>query len=391
MHHRARRRTRLKLVALARVAVFVTFACLRANTCLGHHLDYTLATAKFDREGGGELSLSFHVASYVFGFEPRTLSEDEREEVRRMSDQQVADKLAAVGRRLTEDVNLQFGDRVVSGEISLPTVEALREDALAEEPRPSPPVVFEFQAAPDDGMFRLTLAPVFGKVMLELAANGAPPTVQILRPGESSWPFPWRSGMASSTDAGRPSLPAWLVVLLSYLQLGFEHIVPLGPDHILFVLGLFLLSPEWRPLLVQITAFTVAHSVTLALSIFNVVTLPASVVEPAIAASIAFVAIENIFTQKLHWWRTGVVFAFGLLHGLGFAGVLRELGLPQDRVVVALLGFNLGVELGQLAVVALALATIGCFRHRSWYRQVVVIPGSIVIAFVGIYWFVQRL
>ena len=122
-----------------------------------------------------------------------------------------------------------------------------------------------------------------------------------------------------------------------YLVLGFKHIVPEGLDHILFVLGLFLLSTHWRPLLWQVTAFTVAHSITLALSLYGVVRLPASVVEPTIAASIVFVAVENILTTRLQTWRVFVVFIFGLVHGLGFAGVLRDLGLPRQAFVT---GFN---------------------------------------------------
>jgi hydrogenase/urease accessory protein HupE len=176
-----------------------------------------------------------------------------------------------------------------------------------------------------------------------------------------------------------------------YLGLGFTHIVPLGLDHILFVLALFLLAARARPLLIQVTAFTVAHSVTLALSVLGVVSLPGSVVEPLIALSIALVALENLFTERLHSWRVAVVFAFGLLHGLGFAGVLTELGLPRGALASALIAFNVGVELGQLAVVGLAVLLVAPLRRKPWYRKRVVLPASAALAAVGLVWFVQRL
>lgn len=180
-------------------------------------------------------------------------------------------------------------------------------------------------------------------------------------------------------------------VFWQYLELGFRHILPKGLDHICFVLGLFLLSTRWRSLLVQVSAFTVAHTLTLAASIYGVVRLSPAVVEPLIALSIAYVAIENLVTSELKPWRPVLVFAFGLLHGLGFAGVLTALGLPRERFLTALLSFNVGVELGQLAVIAGAFLFVGYWSSgRSWYRRRVVLPASLAIAAIGIYWFVER-
>jgi hypothetical protein len=187
-----------------------------------------------------------------------------------------------------------------------------------------------------------------------------------------------------------PAQPDALAVAGRYLVLGFWHIVPAGLDHILFVLGLYLLSPRLGPLLWQVSAFTVAHTLTLALAVQGVVRLPASVVEPLIALSIAWVAIENVVTTELKPWRPALVFAFGLLHGLGFAGVLAELGLPSGELVTGLLAFNLGVELGQLSVIVAAFATLGRLRHRPDYRRRVTIPASLLIAATGVYWAVER-
>ena len=203
-----------------------------------------------------------------------------------------------------------------------------------------------------------------------------------LAPGEESEPF--RLGLVA--ESGAASAPG----VLRYLKLGFEHIIPEGLDHVLFVLGLFLLSTRLRPLLWQVTAFTIAHSVTLALAIYGIVDLPSKLVEPLIALSIAYVAIENLVTAELKPWRPVVVFLFGLLHGMGFAGVLRKLGLPRDDFVAALVLFNVGVELGQLAVIGLAFLAVGWFRNRKWYRTGIVIPLSAAIALTGLYWAVTR-
>ena len=185
--------------------------------------------------------------------------------------------------------------------------------------------------------------------------------------------------------------PARWAIARQYFVLGYTHILPKGLDHILFVLGIFLLSPRVKTMLLQVTAFTVAHSITLGLSIYGLVSLPSRVVEPLIALSIAYVAIENLVTRELKPWRLALVFMFGLLHGLGFAGVLRELGLPRGEFVTGLLTFNLGVEGGQLTVIAVAMLVVWPFKTKGWYRHRVVIPASLLIAAIGIYWTITRL
>jgi hypothetical protein len=185
--------------------------------------------------------------------------------------------------------------------------------------------------------------------------------------------------------------PTRFEIVRQYLWLGYTHILPKGLDHILFVIGIFLLSPRIKAMLLQVTAFTIAHSITLGLSMYGILSLPSRIVEPLIALSIAYVAIENLLTRELKPWRLALVFMFGLLHGLGFAGVLRELGLPRDEFLTALLTFNLGVEGGQLTIIAAALVAVLPFMKKGWYRQRVVIPASVLIAAIGVYWFVVRL
>jgi len=187
----------------------------------------------------------------------------------------------------------------------------------------------------------------------------------------------------------RQSMPE---VIASYITIGFEHIVPKGLDHILFIVGLFLLSTHLSPLLWQVTMFTVAHTITLGLSMNNIMDLPASVVEPLIALSIAYVGIENILARELHKSRLALVFMFGLLHGLGFAGVLSDFGMPKNDFALALISFNVGVELGQLVVILMAFVFLrSWFKNSRLYRKIVVIPGSMAISIIGLYWFLERL
>ena len=150
----------------------------------------------------------------------------------------------------------------------------------------------------------------------------------------------------------------------------------------MFVLALFLASTSTRSLVVQITAFTVAHTVTLALAATGVVSPSPDWVEPFIALTIAFVALENLVFKQMTYWRPVVVFAFGLVHGLGFAGFFGELGLPAGQFWSALLGFNLGVEFGQLSVVAAAFVLAFALRRRvvalssaPGYRRFIVVPS----------------
>ena len=181
-------------------------------------------------------------------------------------------------------------------------------------------------------------------------------------------------------------------VAAEYTVLGFEHIVPKGIDHILFVLGLFLLSVKLRPLLLQVTAFTLAHSMTLGLTIYGVISLSPSVIEPLIALSIVAVGIENIFVKTVKVRRVVVVFLFGLLHGMGFAGVLSQLGLPESDFATALVFFNVGVEAGQLFVIAVTFSCVfWLLKNQQLYRQWVVIPVSALISLIGIFWTYERL
>lgn len=213
--------------------------------------------------------------------------------------------------------------------------------------------------------------------------RSGPPVTQWLAGGETT------DEIALATPAPHSGR---LRTAARYAALGFTHIVPGGLDHVLFVLGLYLLGRKLRPVLWQVSAFTVAHSITLGLSMLGVLAVSPSIVEPLIALSLAYVAVENLFVTGLSSRRIALVFAFGLLHGMGFAGALQELGLPRAEFLMALIGFNAGVEAGQIAVLAAAFLAAGLpWGGRAWYHRRIVVPASALIACVAIYWTVERL
>ena len=231
-----------------------------------------------------------------------------------------------------------------------------------------------------DAGVRLGLAPGYGTFVPRQVGGGQDAYEGFLNGGELTPELPRAAVLTEGAGA----------VFLRYIGAGFEHIVPLGLDHILFVLGLFFFATRTGPLLWQVSAFTVAHTITLALAATGTVSVPASVVEPLIAASIVYVGVENTIGRGNVRGRTALVFAFGLLHGLGFASVLGDYGIASERFVVALIGFNIGVEFGQLAVIGIAFAMTGWFIARPWYRRAIAIPASLAIAAVGAYWVIER-
>jgi hydrogenase/urease accessory protein HupE len=190
--------------------------------------------------------------------------------------------------------------------------------------------------------------------------------------------------------------PSLLSTMQRYLVTGIEHIF-LGYDHIAFLVAVVLWARRLVPVIKIVTAFTIAHSITLSLAALDILVVPSIIIEPAIAASIVFVAIENFFSRDIdRRWR--VTFAFGLIHGFGFAGALREVGLPPNAVAIALAAFNIGVEIGQVAIVSIVVpALIGLDRLTAADRtkparaaSLVYILSAVITALGG-YWFLARI
>lgn len=236
-----------------------------------------------------------------------------------------------------------------------------------------------------------------------LGPAAAHPADELCAPGSSLDPELCRQLSALDANKEVAGLPAGALAQRGlfetmglYLTIGVRHILPGGADHILFVLALFLATQRARPLLLQISAFTVAHTFTLALAATGQITLPAQIIEPLIAATIAWVAIENLLFKNNPPWRLLLIFGFGLIHGLGFAGFIREVGLPEAQLWPALIGFNIGVEFGQVAVIGLAAILTLAIRpwlnnSRFTYQQIIAMPGSLLIGATGFFWFATRL
>jgi hydrogenase/urease accessory protein HupE len=198
-------------------------------------------------------------------------------------------------------------------------------------------------------------------------------------------------------DRGRPSFEYFAgtrqgvaAVIRRFVPSGIHHIL-IGPDHLLFLVGLLLLGGGIRKLAIVVTAFTVAHSITLSLSALNIVSPPSRLIEPAIALSIVYVGTDNLLVKDGRDVRKWIAFAFGFIHGFGFASVLREMDLPPRALGWSLFSFNLGVEIGQLLVVVTVASALAMLRSRSEIAsRRLTVAGSIVVIVAGTFWFVQR-
>jgi hypothetical protein len=212
----------------------------------------------------------------------------------------------------------------------------------------------------------------------------------VLFPGETSYVLNL-ANLNNAADNAAAERNPWPIFRAFFAE-GFTHVLPGGWDHILFVLGLVLLCRQWRTLVWQVATFTVAHTLTLGLATFGWLRIPAETLEPPVVAlSIAAIAIENLLHPEYSRWRLAIVFIFGLVHGLGFAEGLRDLGVAGPSLALELLSFNLGVEGGQLTVIALALAATAAIRSPRAYRSYIAVPASVLIALIGLAWTFERL
>ncbi len=181
-------------------------------------------------------------------------------------------------------------------------------------------------------------------------------------------------------------------IAVGYFKLGYTHVLPLGFDHILFIVGIFLLNSRIRSVVIQCSIFTIAHSITLGLAACGYILPDSQIVEPLISISILFVAIENIVHNKVNQWRVAVIFLFGLIHGMGFATAIKDIGLSKTHFFESLLFFNIGVEFGQITIILIAYFAIAkWFASKSWYYSRIVYPFSTIIGCIALYWTIERI
>jgi hypothetical protein len=349
--------------------VAMLFSLLAVTPAMAHEIGTTRVTVRFPTADTFRITIVTDGQALLEKLSSlhRGVAKDRHEDRQRFD---------ALRRVFLERVVITFDAQVVQ-----PAVKAVFAEPIDETAPSLATVTLAGHVPPHARQLTWTYGWTFSTYSLEIQQRLGASRMEWLDGGEESTPI--------LLDAS--GSPARATIVWQYLRLGFTHIVPKGLDHILFVLGLFLLNAGWRILLLQISAFTLAHTLTLGLAMNGLVAARPSIVEPLIALSIAYVAIENIFSAKLQPWRIALVFAFGLLHGLGFAGVLRELGLPSGQFIPALVAFNLGVEAGQLTVISAAILAVGWWRSTPSYRQRVVIPASLGIACVAVFWTAQRL
>jgi hydrogenase/urease accessory protein HupE len=382
---------------LVAIVWLVVAACIR--TADAHPTLSSIALVKVAPDGTVQVRLIHDALAYALNDTSARISDPEMYALLAGPENELAAALQDGKERLQSGMQLMVDGKPLSLEIvEAPTVEAVRRWKI-ENPSRQLPMKMEFvaRATLPRGAAEMTLKfpAVLADVLISVDRPGLEPSTLPLSPGETSPAIDVRmaTGAASSGSAASeaPKNPATVMeVAWRYTKLGYRHIMPEGTDHMLFVLGLFLLSPRIKSVLWQITAFTIAHSITLTLATLHLVTISSRIVEPTIALTIAFIGIENLVVKKVHPWRPVVAFIFGLVHGLGFASGLMEIGLPTGQLATGLIAFNVGVEGGHLTVLLAAYLVLGWWRDKPWYRKRISIPLSLLIAGVALFWMVQR-
>ncbi len=218
---------------------------------------------------------------------------------------------------------------------------------------------------------------------------------QVYKEGEYNWSqWRWLRNDATSgvIDINHPEPITTMQRMLQFVSIGFDHVIPLGWDHILFIIGMALSSLMWRRLLLLVSVFTLAHTLTLGLAMLGIVAISGRIIEPLIAFSIAYVAIENLLSNQSIKRKSIIVFLFGLVHGLGFASMLKSFKMSSDNFLTTLISFNVGVELAQIVIVISVVSTLFFIKSLNLnYKKIVIIPTSIVISLIGIWWGIERI
>ncbi|WP_397416432.1 HupE/UreJ family protein [Phenylobacterium sp.] len=374
--------------AIRRAVAALALLFLAATPARAHDLSYALVEISVPAERNAvRIDIRCHAPALILGAPQGHLDPGRLAVFLALDDAQLAARQAVATRALRAGLSLSVDGRLIENlSLAFPPAAVLRADAQvpAASPKPSAPL-------------RLTAALPPGAASLDLALPAAlGPTVVVVR-----WPdgrvatLAMRDGERTRPIrlAGPDPLTDALDALIRFGGLGFRHILPLGLDHIAFIAALAVAAPRLGGLIRLATVFTLAHSFTLALAALRIIEAPAALVEPAIALSIVALAGLTAIRGPTPAGpaATAVVFGFGLLHGLGFAGALGQFGLPRGQEALALVGFNLGVEAGQIAVILMVLALVAAWRSKPFYATRIAQPASALIAVAGLVWTVQRI
>ena len=365
-----------------------------ATTALGHPPFSATALIQVERNGQVVVTIRHDALAFALNELPTTIADAPMLELLRSPSDEIAATFAAGRERMAAALRLTADGNNISLTLTeSPTLDRLREWRNHNPPE-TLPATLEFVAIATVPIHTTRIGLQFPSILGDVIWTVERPELEL----DSVSPLPSEISpdvgvsvgtTEDSLDALTTSTSA-VFVAWRYITLGFEHIIPDGTDHALFVLGLFLLSPRLTTVLWQISAFTLAHTLTLTLTTCHVIGMPDNFVEPAIALSIALVGVENLFTTKIHSWRIVIAFLFGLVHGMGVATAFSEVGFSPDQLVSSLAAFTVGVEGGHIAVLAAAFLILGWWRDKTWYRNGIVIPMSAMITVVALYWTVER-
>lgn len=360
-----------------------------------------------DRTDTLEIRLSLTAESVLAGMDLSGLTDTddspkaaEYDRLRALSPAQLSPLLKEAFPALSQDVMIRLDDQPLDWTLNRVMVEDITDQDIIRESTliilaslpaaagDAPPDQNQHQEQDKEAVITVTWSPSLGGLLIRQHGTGSDANyVEFLQTGGDS------SGFALG-EIYQPSL--WDIIK-RYVHSGIIHIVPHGLDHILFVIGLLAFSRSGHHLLWQVSLFTIAHTLTLAAASLGWITISPSLIEPLIALSIAYIGIENLLQKSsqsgpfLRLGRGGVVFAFGLLHGLGFASVLAEFGLPDSAFIASLISFNMGVEIGQLMIVVPLFVLLKVIAPTPrYYRYLFQAPVSVVIAVIGLYWAMER-
>lgn len=360
-----------------------------ASPALAHRADVTLATIE-PAPGGATLTLHTHVAAFALRQPFGDLSDETRAQLAAMSDEDLRDYIAGASAYLLASVRLRDGEEDIAPEaIRYPAMDLVRQEGLSPNAfTAAPPVTLRFtlDGAVSDRALRLQLPAMLGDYRLTVQPASGTPTLLGAHEGQPSPSF--------DLGVARP----WSERALIYLREGIDHVVPSGWDHMLFIAALVLALPTLRHTVLQATVFTLAHSVTLTLAALKLIPAATIWVEIGIAASIVMMALGTVVALRREEqpaartapWRFLLIFGFGLVHGMGFAGFFSDLSLDPVDLVLSLASFNIGVEIGQIAVLIAVLGGVVLAR-RFGADRAVRLWGSVAIALAGLYWTIERL